>query len=62
MVLPIVNNENTPPLNAPLIEIWDDGVAFLWNEEAIDNGAALPVVLPPAAAPGMWAVKLWVAS
>ena len=31
-VVPIVHNDNTPPLRNPLLEVWDTGPAALWDE------------------------------
>lgn len=59
MVLPIVGSaDHDPGELCAIVEITDDGEHCLWPE-GIDNHFDVEwITLPPAAAPGMWAVKL----
>ena len=57
MVLPIVADADDLPDCPPLIEMDDGGVRF-FDEGVVETNDAEPITLPPAAAPGMWAVKL----
>jgi hypothetical protein len=59
MVLPITHNDSAPLLDgARFVEMWDDRNAVAWIDGKNDG----VITLPPAAAPGMWAVQLVVHS
>lgn len=57
MVLPIVEDADDEPDMIALVTLSPNGAAEYWDANEVEQG--IPITLPLAARPGMWAVKLW---
>jgi len=58
--LRVHHNDHTPAPLRPCVEVWTDGVAFMWTPTAVQRGIAQRLALPPNIDPqsliGQWAI------